>query len=203
VAVEMPMFPLGSVLFPGGVAPLRLFEPRYLEMYDRVMVEGDPFAIVLIERGYEVGGSDSRFGVGTQAGLVASTTLRDGTYLVVAVGTKRVRVLEWLPDDPFPRAMVDLIEEAPCSNRGDVSRCEAGLRTMIGLLVELGVDVGDDVILSKNPVTAVFQVAQLAPIQAIDKQRVLETDDPGERAVLLHRLLEEHNEFLRLQIGGA
>lgn len=197
------MFPLGSVLFPGGVAPLRLFEPRYLEMYDRVMVEGEPFAIVLIERGFEVGGGDIRFGVGTQARIVASTTLRDGTYLVVAVGTGRVRIVDWLPNDPYPIALVDPIEEPPCPNRGDVSRCETGLRTMIGLLGELGVDVGDEVILSEDPVIAVFQVAQLAPIQAIDKQRVLETDEPGERAVLLHHLLDEHNEFLRLQIGGA
>ncbi len=69
------------------------------------------FGVVLIERGQEVGGGDVRFGVGTVARIVQTAELPDGRWLVDAVGTERFRVTEWLPEDPYPLAMVEALDE--------------------------------------------------------------------------------------------
>src|SRR5687767_5279898 len=101
---ELPMFPLGTVLLPGGVLPLHIFEPRYREMI-RTCLDGDgTFGVVLIERGSEVGGGDVRSDAGTLARIVEASETDDGRWGVVAVGAARIRVAAWLPDDPFPRA---------------------------------------------------------------------------------------------------
>ena len=113
----MPMFPLGSVLLPGGVLPLHVFEPRYRQLVIDCLADdsGDPeFGVTLIERGWEVGGGDQRADVGVVARMVQVEALDDGRYAVVAVGTRRIRVNAWLPDDPYPLADVDdWPDEAP------------------------------------------------------------------------------------------
>ena len=73
--VELPMFPLGTVLFPHGVLPLRVFEPRYRLMIAHCLEQDARFGVVLIERGSEVGGGDTRFHVGTVAQIVYLGTL--------------------------------------------------------------------------------------------------------------------------------
>src|SRR5881275_3088596 len=69
------------------------------------------FGVVLIERGSEVGGGDTRFAVGTVARIVEAARTPDGRYLLATVGTDRFRVRRWLPDDPFPRADVEIVHE--------------------------------------------------------------------------------------------
>ncbi len=105
----LPMFPLGSVLLPGGLLPLHVFEPRYRQLViDCLADAGDPeFGVTMIERGSEVGGGDERTDVGVVARMVQVNALEDGRYAVVAVGTRRIRVNAWLPDDPYPLADVD------------------------------------------------------------------------------------------------
>ena len=81
------MFPLGSVLFPHTPLALRLFEPRYLQMLAGLLEQPQPeFAVVLIERGHEVGGGDHRFGLGTMARLI-EVEAREEFMAIVAVGT--------------------------------------------------------------------------------------------------------------------
>ena len=64
---RLPMFPLGTVLFPSGVLPLRIFEPRYRKMLEDLLLGSREFGVVLIERGSEVGGGEVRSGIGTMA----------------------------------------------------------------------------------------------------------------------------------------
>src|SRR5688572_25865098 len=98
------MFPLGSVLVPGMVLPLHVFEARYRALV-RDCVAGDgEFGVVLIERGSEVGGGDVRTDVGTVARIVQADEMPDGRFALGAVGVRRVRVQRWLDDDPYPRA---------------------------------------------------------------------------------------------------
>ncbi len=106
----LPMFPLGTVLLPGGVLPLHVFEPRYRQLVIDCLNDdsGDPeFGVTLIERGSEVGGGDQRSAVGVVGRMVQVDALPGGRYAVVAVGTRRFRVNAWLPDDPYPLADVD------------------------------------------------------------------------------------------------
>ncbi|MDF2444355.1 MAG: uncharacterized protein JWR01_2558, partial [Subtercola sp.] len=105
----LPVFPLGSVLFPYMPLQLRLFEERYLVMLSKVL-ESDPaeFGVVLIERGQEVGGGEQRFAVGTLA-QIAQLEAPEGHVVLVAVGTRRFVVDEWMPDNPFPEAHASLL----------------------------------------------------------------------------------------------
>src|SRR5215212_8521786 len=104
--VVMPMFPLGTVLFPHALLPLHVFEPRYRLMTQRVLRGDGEFGVVLVERGSEVGGGDTRFGIGTVARVVRAQELPDGGYALTAVGMRRIRVERWVSDDPFPQAEV-------------------------------------------------------------------------------------------------
>src|SRR6478735_2099236 len=107
----MPMFPLGMALLPGAVLPLHVFEPRYRQMVHDILaddVEAPEFGVVMIERGREVGGGDTRALVGTVARVVDMRALPDGRYALVAVGAERLRVNAWLPDDPYPLADIDV-----------------------------------------------------------------------------------------------
>src|SRR5688500_3974780 len=107
------MFPLGSVLVPTMVLALQLFEPRYLELA-RACTTGRPeFGVVLRERGSGVGGGDVRRDVGCSARIVEATELADGRWVMATVGTERIRVTQWLPDAPYPRAEVEPWPDAP------------------------------------------------------------------------------------------
>ena len=97
------MFPLGSVLFPSIFLPLHVFEPRYRALARHCLDGDQEFGVVLIERGSEVGGDDVRTSVGTVARILEAAELEDGRWVLGTVGTRRIRVRGWLPDDPYPR----------------------------------------------------------------------------------------------------
>lgn len=212
---EMPVFPLGSVLLPGQLLPLQVFEPRYKVMlFD--LREEDPaeFAVVLIERGSEVGGGDERCGVGCVARILGIQDSGDGRVFLVAEGTERVRIDEWLDEDPYPRARVSRLAEAAAppdastaSDGADTARSTIDATT-IGAVTDRARRVGDlvgrlggerwpaDLELEAEPVRRVWQLALLTPLATIDRQRLLEMDDPGDRLRSLDSMLEEQEELL-------
>ncbi len=190
-ALPLPMFPLGSVLFPHVLLPLHVFEPRYRSLTKDCLRHGQEFGVVLIERGTEVGGGDSRFGVGTGAHIVEAAELPDGRWAVLAVGTRRVRVCTWLPEDPYPLALVcDLPEAALAGPALDaLPQAEAAVRRALALSAELDeptVPVGFE--LDGDPAVAAYQLAAIAPLGPVDKQRLLEEEDPADRLRLLAAL---------------
>jgi hypothetical protein len=199
------MFPLGSVLFPHGILPLHVFEPRYRLMTERCLEADAMFGVVLIERGSEVGGGDVRFDVGTLARIVQAGRFDDGRYALVAVGVQRLRVRSWLPEDPYPRAEVeplddDLVGEAPAYLE-DVARL---LERVRALHAELGaplpsasIDLAVD-----DPARASFEAASLAPIGPLDAQALLEIDDAGGRLTRLHALLTEEASVLEFRLSA-
>ncbi len=205
VARPLPMFPLGSVLFPHGVLPLHVFEPRYRALVEHCLAGAPEFGVVLIERGSEVGGGDTRFDVGSVARIVEVRRLSDGRYALVAVGTARLRVHTWLPDDPYPQAAVEVVDEVaatpPCPDVRAV--VEERLRRVLALASELGAPAPPgELHLDDDPVRAAFEAASLAPIGPFDAQRLLEIDDPEDRLARLAGLLTEAAELLELRLGG-
>lgn len=108
------MFPLQSALLPGEVLPLRVFEPRYARLVQDCLAMTDPaFGVVLITRGREVGGGDVRGDVGALARIVEYADHGMGLYELKAFVGERIRVTEWLPDDPYPRAVVEPWPDQP------------------------------------------------------------------------------------------
>jgi Lon protease-like protein len=206
MAERLPMFPLGSVLLPWAVLPLHIFEPRYrVLMFDCTRADEPEFGVVLIERGFEVGGQDQRFGVGTVARIVEAGELPDGRWVLRAVGTRRIRVAEWLPDDPYPVALVDDLSEPSWLDADQAHRieAEAQVRRSLTLLAELG-EAGPPatVELAEDPLVASWQLVAVAPLGSFDKQRLLETDQHGERMRMLAAMADEQATMLAYRLSG-
>lgn len=89
---DLPLFPLNTVLFPGMVLPLHIFEERYKLMIRRCLEEERPFGVVLIREGQEAGGSAVPHGVGTTAIIAGVSPLTDGRMNLVTVGSERFRI---------------------------------------------------------------------------------------------------------------
>lgn len=203
-ASRRPMFPLGSVVFPYTAVPLRVFEPRYQNLLDRVLDDDRRFGMVLIERGFEVGGGDQRFSAGTLVRIVDVAGLAEGHRAIVVAGIERIRVTEWLPDDPHPWATVEPWpdDEEPVGG-DDVQAALAALERVLALASELGADVGGiEPEVADDPVAASYQVAALAPVTALDAQRLLEAAGPATRLRQAVEALEDRAEYLRLELGG-
>jgi len=198
------MFPLGTVLFPTVFLPLHVFEPRYRALV-RQCIDGDrEFGVVLIERGSEVGGHDVRTSVGTVARIIEATEFDDGRWALGAVGTRRIRVREWLPDEPYPRADVEDWDDTPSAV--DLAERYAmvvtRLRRVLGLKAELAEPAVDATIeLSDDPVLGSFQASAVAPIGPADQQKLLLADGPFERLALLESLLTEESDYLAARLG--
>ncbi|WP_199246010.1 LON peptidase substrate-binding domain-containing protein [Leifsonia sp. AG29] len=175
------MFPLGSVLFPSVLIPLRVFEPRYLTMVGRLLDEVEPgfeFGVVLIERGPEAGGGDQRASVGTMARLVSAAAGADD-LLIVGAGTRRFTVERWLDDDPYPRAELSMLPDLEWSEALAPLRTEAEavVRRVIARVAEPQSDAGIE--LSDDPVAAVWQLAAIAPLGEYDRYTLLRSTSMG------------------------
>ena len=186
-----PMFPLGSVLFPHMPLPLRVFEERYLVMLAEIL-QDDPseFGVVLIERGQEVGGGEQRFAVGTVA-RITEIEGGDGFVAVIAEGSRRIAIDEWLVDDPYPRAAVRELE--PLEWSGDLAplfdRAEKTVRRALAMASEFSDQQwAADVAISSDPFEAAWQLAAIAPLSELDQVALL-------RSASFKDLLEKTIEF--------
>jgi Lon protease-like protein len=187
-ASELPLFPLNLVLFPGGQLPLRIFEPRYVDMVRACMREGAPFGVVLIEAGAEVGPVTRTANVGTSARIVDFFQLPDGLLGIACVGERKFRIVErrvqsdglnvgdveWLgeePSVPLPREYAHLAQllERVLPRAGDVYKSQP-LRL-------------DDASWVGNRLT------ELLPMAPSQKQALLEMEDPVERLARLSPLI--------------
>lgn len=198
------MFPLGGVHFPYSVVPLRVFEDRYLKMLEDVQAADNRFGVVLIERGFEVGGGDARFETGTLAEVRAVSDLEDGHKAVVAVGLQRLRIENWLPDDPYPLAEVTLLDEdAPGPEAARLlDEATKSLHRLLAMASELGADTANFAPeMSDDPVVAGFHLAQMIPIGPLDAQWLLEEDSTEERLREIVRYLNDEIELIRLRLA--
>jgi Lon protease-like protein len=203
--MRSPMFPLGSVLFPTAVLPLRIFEPRYLEMLEAVLRSPDPvFGVVLIERGNEVGGGDVRTPVGTFARIVRAEPGSGGMWGVIAVGERRLRVTEWLPDAPYPQAEVEELPDAEPEGSTDTLYDEVRslLRSVLAMCSEIGI-AAPAATTELHPTTLLgsYQAAATSPFGPADRQRLLEAAGPHQRLDLLRTMLLEERGFLEARLA--
>jgi uncharacterized protein len=195
----MPMFPLGLVLLPGGVLPLNVFEDRYLRMFREILaddVNPPEFGVALITKGREAGGGDERAMLATSARLLDMQATPDGRYVLAAVGTDRLRVRTWLPDDPYPVADVDVWPDdvgvgSLDDYRARVERAHARVDEINAIAAELGDATPPPTDISDDPVLAVYHLGSLAPIGASDRYRLLAAPDLDRRLAALDEALDD------------
>ncbi len=204
----LPMFPLGTVLLPGGILPLHVFEPRYRQMIiDLLREDGEPeFGQVLITHGFEAGGGDERAMIGTIAKILQIDALDESRYALVAVGTRRITVNAWLPDDPYPIADVDDwpdVDPDPPGLDGEVRRSHARVKATLLLAAEVegqAVD-RDDTTISDDLLVATYHLAAMAPIGPADRFRLLAAPGPMDRLRILDEVLDDVDAMLKFRLS--
>jgi uncharacterized protein len=186
--LEIPLFPLQTVLFPGGPLPLRIFEPRYMDMISRCLKSGIGFGVLLIRSGEEAGPAQM-YELGTVATIVDWDQLNDGTLGVVVIGGARF-VLRSVrrEDDGLNVGVVDLLESEPVIALPE--RYQDMARLLEGVFEDLGPhyrhvtpDFGDAGWIG-------CRLAELLPIDLEHKQHCLELFDPVRRLQHLEPLLK-------------
>jgi Lon protease-like protein len=177
----LPLFPLGTVLFPGGPLQLRIFEPRYVDMVGRCMKELTGFGVVLLVEGPEAGAATiSTATIGTEAKIVDFYPLEDGLLGLTCIGQQRFRLLRaWRQDDGLNVGEVeDLPPEPPVAVPEDCAHLPEAIRLLYPQLGDAYSFVEqryDDAGWLAN------RIAEIAPLERDAKQALLETDDPVER----------------------
>lgn len=201
------MFPLGTALVPGAGIPLHVFEPRYRQMViDILGDDGAPeFGQVLITHGREAGGGDQRADVGTLTRMADIRALDGGRYAFVGIGMRRIKVLEWLPDDPYPLARVeDWPDEAATPPSTDtLAAMVARVDAVLGLASELSGRTPSplEVDVSEDPTALTFRLTAIAPIGEADRLRLLCATDAVARLGELGECLDDVEAMLRFRLS--
>ena len=109
--VELPLFPLNLVLFPGMRLPLHIFEERYKTMIGECIDSNSPFGVLLIKEGPEAGGTAEPFRVGTTARITQNTQLDGGRLNILTIGEKRFQLIEIIKTTPFMSGNIQYLSE--------------------------------------------------------------------------------------------
>ena len=178
--VTIPLFPLNTVLFPGGPLKLRIFEPRYVDMIGRCMREDAGFGVALIVEGVEAGGPARTANVGTLARIVDFEQLKGGLLGITAHGGQRFRIdLVRTQSDGLNLADVEWLREEP----------EHAVSEEYSILAELARQAfsqlaglyGDMSPAYENATWVGMRLAEMLPLPVEDRQRCLEILDGTER----------------------
>jgi len=186
--MEVPLFPLRTVLYPGGPLPLRIFEQRYLDMVSRCISEEEPFGVLLIRTGGETGPAET-YGTGTLALITDWYQGSDGLLGVTATGQQRFRLISSRRE--HDGLLVGEIELLPAGQVCPLpDDCRPLAQILSGVLDDLG-RLYEDVDKDYDDAGWVgFRFAEILPLTPEQKQACLETDDPLERLESMRKVLE-------------
>jgi Lon protease-like protein len=190
--MQVPLFPLNTVLFPGGPLPLRIFETRYLDMISECIKSDSPFGVLLIREGAEVGPAETHE-VGTLARVVDWYQGSDGLLGVTARGEQRFRLLS---SHREPGGLnVGEVELLPVEREIPLPAEYQPMATILaGVLDDLGRLYED---LDRNFDDAGWvtnRFVEILPIDLVEKQHCLEQSDPAERLRLVQKVLSRVRE---------
>lgn len=203
------MFPLESVLLPDQDLPLRIFEPRYGALVRHCLDAGEPFGVVLISRGREVGGGDSRCDTGVLSRITECVDQGAGRYAMRCRTGERIRVGEWLPDDPYPRAIVRVWPDEPGESvtEAQVREIEDRVMALFGRIAEArGVEPpGRDMVLDYPQIGGagqrLFNLASRIPIGTADRYSILSAPSAADRLVELGEAVDSLAEMVEFQLS--
>lgn len=188
--LNIPLFPLNTVLFPGSVLPLKIFEQRYLDMAAQCMKAGTPFGISLIANGNEVGAAAEPHPVGTLASIGSWEMEQLGILMITALGGRRFRILETrVGAGNLLEGTVELIAESgPTPLPPERERLLPLLRRVVN-------DLGNERMPEPHRFDEAewvgYRITEVLPIQNLAKQKLLELEDPVARLEVLERYLDQ------------
>jgi Lon protease-like protein len=186
----IPLFPLHAVLFPGGTLPLRIFEPRYLDMVSDCLKKEQGFGVCLIREGSEVGKAADTYEIGTLSTISYFNKQPDGLLGITAQGQQRFKILsQEVQSNQLSLAEVTLLEnEAPSPLPEQFNRAADTLRRLLDQLgypfIKIEKQYGDASWVSSR-------LSELLPIRLEQKQYFLQLDDPLQRLERLSALMDE------------
>lgn len=186
--MQIPLFPLSTVLFPGGPLPLRIFETRYVDMIGERMRNEAPFGVVLIREGKEAGEATS-FDIGTLARITDFYQGSDGLLGVTAIGEQRFRITAVSrQSDGLNIGEVELIADEQTTPLPPEFYSLAGI--LDGLLDDLGRLYADLDRRLDDAGWVTHRFLEILPIDPGEKQRCLEQGDPVARLQLVREVLD-------------
>ena len=201
----LPLFPLGTVLFPGLLLPLHIFEDRYRQLIRDLADGPDPrrFGVIAIRHGRETGvdGIQALYEIGCTAILRQVKPLEDGRYDVITVGTQRFRLATLDDSGPYLRGQVDLLTEETGDETAAAQAVRVvrdGFRAYLNALAERGVTQISPPELPEDPVTLSYLVAASMISDLSDRQALLVEPDALHRLTAERALLSRELTMLRM-----
>ncbi len=191
--MKLPLFPLRTVLFPGMMLPLHIFEPRYRQMINLCVERGQPFGVALIRSGVEVGGPAEPHSIGTLARITRVERLPDGRMNIETIGQERFRILALHDDESY---LTGTVESYPLAG-GETPQARQAARALLpwmerylGLIGEVTNEPFDLTQVPHHPVTIAYLAAivlQIPPEEKQDLLAIAAADDLLERERALYR----------------
>lgn len=204
--IELPLFPLNTVLFPGQVLPLHIFEERYRRMIRHCLANDIPFGVVLIKRGREVGDAAQTHAVGTLARIIESTHITDGSMNIITVGVERFRIRRLLRDQPYLRGEVETAPMPVQASVADVVVLAQQVRAAVASYVDLIADAAGLQIevdeTPEDPQQTGYLAAVTMQIDNKEKQRLLAAPSLGSILSQEIALFKRENALLSWMIGA-
>ena len=193
--MEIPLFPLRTVLFPGMPLQLRIFEERYKVMTRELLANDTPFGVLLIQEGDEVGGNAKPHPVGTTAVIEEAQEGADGNFFLQAKGVQRFRLVRMLAPRPYPYGEVELIDDRDWAPSPALSHALESVRATFPVYFRLALALTDQwtrgLRLPNDPHALVNFVAQWLQVDEEAKQRLLELESASDRVGHLAEMLDE------------
>jgi uncharacterized protein len=208
----MAMFPLQSALLPDEDLPMQIFEPRYTALVRDCIRDDDPrFGVVLISQGREVGGGDVRCDIGTVARITECVDLAgSGRFMLRCRTGERIRVCDWLPDDPYPRAMVRAWPDEPGEpvSADQLEELEDRAMALFERIAQArNFSLPDRDVVLGNTAEAVdagarlYGLAARIPIGAADRYSVLAAPSAAERLAALSEAVDSVAAVIEFQLS--
>ncbi|MFN0039823.1 MAG: LON peptidase substrate-binding domain-containing protein [Burkholderiales bacterium] len=186
--LEVPIFPLHTVLYPGGVLPLKIFEQRYLEMTKACLRDGSPFGVCRIREGREVGLPAIPEQIGCTAMIQSWEMPHPGMFQLQTRGVCAFRILEsGIRDNGLIQAQVEMLEDVHVGAGYAVSPL---CRQVLGQAIQ---QLGSEFFPPTQDLTSVrwvsYRLAEVLPLPGEIKQALLEERKDAARLEQLHALL--------------
>ncbi len=172
----IPLFPLNTVLFPGGILPLKIFEARYLDLVSECLRTNKEFGICLISSGDEVAGSAKCYEIGTMAKIIDWDKRDDGLLEIVVEGGQRFRLLDKRERaNHLAEGDVLLIEDDDCEDIPVQYQLLSDLLRQIAQKFELSYQSEHE--LYENASWVGYRLSEVLPLESDERQALLEIDN--------------------------